>query len=60
MAAPPVLALAAAIAPGYVPIPFVEITDPTAVRPLLIGIGLMMLLLNGGFLLVIRTYLAGD
>lgn len=60
LALPPALALTAAIAPGYVPVPFVEINDPAAVRPVLIGVGLLMLVLNGGFLLVIRNYLTRD
>ena len=60
LAIPPALALTAAIVPGYVPVPFVEITEPAAVRPILVGVGLLMLVLNGGFLLVIRNYLARD
>lgn len=58
LALPPALAFLAAAFPGYVPIPFVDITDPAAARPALIAAGLVLLLLNAGVLFLLRSFLS--
>ena len=57
LALPPIFAFLAAAFPGAVPIPFVDPADPAAARPMLLMVGVVLLVLNGGFLLFFRRFI---
>ncbi len=56
LAIPPALALTAAAFPGYMPIPFVEVSDPTEMRPVLLVTGIGLLIINILFFFIVRRY----
>ena len=60
LALPPLLALAAAAFPQHVPIPFVEVTEPEAMRPVFLTLGVGLLVVNAVFLFFVRRILHRD
>ncbi len=56
LAIPPALALTAAAFPAYVPMPFVDVSEPERMRPVLVAIGLGLLIVNVGFLVLVRQW----
>lgn len=60
LAIPPALALTAAALPGYMPIPFVEVSDPVEMRPVLLVTGIGLLIVNTLFFFIVRLYVTPD
>jgi FtsH-binding integral membrane protein len=60
LAIPPALALTAAAFPGYMPIPFVEVSDPVEMRPVLLVTGIGLLIVNTLFFFIVRRYVTPD